>query len=139
MSLIEIPKLLKTFKNSLQKIEDQKQSEVPVSTNKISKIKIKKEEFSSKIILEHGELSSSNIISITKKIELPSQKIFTKSSEYILKQAYQTIITIESGFYDKNPYVFLIKTFGKNWFYKPWNLTKTLEYYQGILELIGSA
>lgn len=48
-------------------------------------------------------------------------------------------MTIEQGYFDSNTYLMVEKMFSKNWFYKPWDFSKTQGYYQSILGYTGSA
>ena len=63
----------------------------------------------------------------------------TKASEFLAKTTFQNILTVEDGFYHKDPFFCLQNHFPKNWFFKPWDLSKPQEYYQTILEFTGSA
>lgn len=96
---------------------------------------------------EKGESSSSQTLSqidltpvatqSSSQIILSQSKI--KSSEFLTKTTFQNILTIEDGFYNKNPFLAIQNHFPKNWFFKPWDLSKPQEYYQTILEFTGSA
>ena len=44
---------------------------------------------------------------------------------------------MEDGFSDQKPSKAVSKVFPKNWFYKPWDLSKTQSFYQSVLETIG--
>ena len=61
-----------------------------------------------------------------------------KASEFQTKSTFQHILTVEDGFYHKDYLFSLQNHFPKNWFYKPWDLSKLQEYYQTILEFTGS-
>ena len=46
---------------------------------------------------------------------------------------------MEDGFFDKKPSKVVSKLFPKNWFYKPWDLSKPQSFYQAVLETTSSA
>ncbi|KAJ9178459.1 hypothetical protein P3X46_010338 [Hevea brasiliensis] len=56
---------------------------------------------------------------------------------WILKDSYQSILTVEDGFYDSNPRLCAAKFFG-SWHFKPWDKSKNPAYYQSILIETGS-
>src|SRR5262249_8756078 len=67
-----------------------------------------------------------------------SQKIVLQnssqnSSNYLYKEKFQNLLTIEDGFYDPKPYRAVQKIFPPNWHFKPWSLSKPYEYYENIL------
>lgn len=74
------------------------------------------------------------------QIILSQSKISKQNcSEYTIKKNFQNILTIEDGFYDKDPLVAVSKVFSPGWHFKPWDVTKTQRYYMAILETTGSA
>jgi hypothetical protein len=47
-------------------------------------------------------------------------------------------LTIENGFFHHDPFIATTKIFPPNWYFKPWDLSKSQYYYMIILEIIGS-
>ena len=76
---------------------------------------------------EKGESSSSKTLSqsisnpmntqSSSQIVLSQSKV--KASDFLIKTTFQNILTIEDGFYHKDPFFTLQNYFPKNWFYKP--------------------
>ena len=51
------------------------------------------------------------------QIVLSQSKV--KAFEFLTKTTFQNILTVEDGFYHKDPFFSLQNHFPKNWFFKP--------------------
>ena len=86
---------------------------------------------SSQNVILSGESSSSQIV-------LSQSKLPKKTSDWFPKAHFQNILSIEDGFYHTDPFQAIQKIFPRGWFFKPWDLSKPLPYYQSILEFTES-
>ncbi|KAH9696764.1 hypothetical protein KPL71_023319 [Citrus sinensis] len=86
--------------------------------------------------------SSQNVVvsceSSSSQIVLSQPTLSKKTSDWIDKNHFQNILSIEDGFYNSDPFQSISKFFPKGWFFKPWDLTKPQSYYQSILEITES-
>lgn len=69
---------------------------------------------------------------------MPTYKKAVQTTQFVEKSFYQYITTIEKSYYDKNPLISLQNYFGKDFFYKSWNIAETTEYYQHLLIMTNS-
>ena len=99
--------------------------------------KMEKGESSSQLPLSQSVLTPSSISQQSSQIVLSQSK--TETTKFLPKNTIQNILTVEDGFYHKDPFFTLQLHFPKNWFFKPWDLSKPREFYQTILEFTGSA
>ena len=98
--------------------------------------KMEKGESSSQLPLSQSVLTPSSISQQNSQIILTQSK--AETTKFFPKNTIQNILTVEDGFYHKDPFFTLQLHFPKNWFFKPWDLSKPREFYQTILEFTGS-
>jgi hypothetical protein len=89
---------------ALQKVSQQAYSDSVSQTGSISKSLSKPQ----------GDISASKPLLSLQQTSFPKTK-----SKYIFKTTFQNILTMEEGFYQKNPSIAASKIFPQNWHYKP--------------------